>query len=390
MFSSRLEWHLPSNRLYALRRAKRESGTPILDLTESNPTRVGLAYPVTEIAAALGRSPSLDYDPSPAGSRPAREAIAAYYASRGLRVEPYRIFLTASTSESYAFLFKLLADPGDEILLPRPSYPLFEFLARLESVRGVSYPLTYADGWSLDVDELARRVTARTRAVVLVNPNNPTGSFVKSGELTELVALCADRRLAIISDEVFSDYRSEATPDQVPSLTAVPSHLTFCLSGLSKVLGLPQMKLGWLVLAGPAADRLQAARRLELIADTYLSVGGPVQSAAPRLLALHGEMREQISRRVHENLSALRALFNGGTPCRLLRMEGGWFALLQVPRTRSEEEWALTLLDRYDVLVQPGYFYDFDSEAFLVMSLLPPPTVFREGIGRLLSLVLAA
>ena len=389
MFSSRLDWELPSNRLYALPRAKRESGTPILDLTESNPTRVGLAYPVTEIAAALGRSPSLDYDPSPAGSKPAREAIAAYYASRGFRVEPDRIFLTASTSESYAFIFKLLADPGDEILLPRPSYPLFEFLARLESVRGVFYPLTYEDGWSIDVDELARRLTARTRAVVLVNPNNPTGSFVKSGELAELAALCEDRRLAIISDEVFSDYRSEATPDQVPSLTAAPSPLTFCLSGLSKVAGLPQMKLGWLVLAGPAGDRLQAARRLELIADTYLSVGGPVQAAAPRLLALHAEMREQIARRVHENLSALRSTFDGGTPCRLLKMEGGWFALLQVPRTRGEEEWALALLDRYDVLVQPGYFYDFESEAFLVMSLLPHPATFSEGIGRLLSLVLA-
>jgi aspartate/methionine/tyrosine aminotransferase len=381
MFSSRLPSNLRPNRLSELLEAKRRSGAAILDLTESNPTQAGFTYPAEEILQALANPRSLRYEPLPAGLAEAREAVACYYTERGQRVEPDRILLTASTSEAYSYLFKLLCDPGDEVLVPRPSYPLFGFLAEMESVRLAHYPLAYHGCWEMDLDALASAVTERTRAVVIVNPNNPTGSFLKKDELRRLTELCAERKLAIISDEVFSDYAFGADAERIASLASVEAVPTFCLSGLSKIAGLPQMKLGWIVLAGPWQSA--ARERLELIADTYLSVGTPVQHALPRLLALGAGVREQIAARVRANLDFLRSAVHG-TACRVLDVEGGWYAILEVPRTRSEEEWCAELLDRDGVLVQPGFFYDFESEAFLVVSLLPPEEVFREGVGRLL------
>ncbi|MBI2680732.1 MAG: pyridoxal phosphate-dependent aminotransferase [Candidatus Solibacter usitatus] len=380
MFSSRLPWDLAPNRLTRLAAAQREAGAKILDLTESNPTRANLSYPAAQILTALADEHSLLYEPTPAGMPSARAAVAEQCG-----VQPERILLTTSTSESYAWLFKLLGDPGDEILAPRPSYPLFEFLAGLDAVRIAQYPLVYHNGWSLDFDALRRAITERTRAIVLVNPNNPTGSFLKRGEVDELAALAAQHSLALISDEVFNGYAFGEDPRRVTTLAGVEQALTFCLGGLSKMAGLPQMKLGWIVLGGPAALRAQASERLELIADTYLSVGTPVQHALPRLLAAGAAVRQQISARTQENLAWLRTAIAPNSAVQLLDVEGGWYATLRMPRTQSEEEWCLELLERDHVLVQPGYFYDFESEAFLVLSLLTPSAIFREGVHRLLN-----
>ena len=386
-FSSRLHWDLRPNRIAQALDAKHRAGAKVLDLTESNPTRAGLSYPSDEILGALADTRSLVYEPKPAGLQASREAVAGHYAARGQTIELSRILLSSSTSESYAWLFKLLADPGDEVLVPRPSYPLFEFLAQMESVHVTHYPLIYHDSWSIDTEALATAVSGRTRAIVLVNPNNPTGSFVKRCELDVLVPLCSEQGIALISDEVFADYAFGPDPERIPSLARVDEALAFCLSGLSKIAGLPQMKLGWIVIGGPAAQRAQATERLELIADTYLSVGTPVQHALPKLLAAGENVRWQIAARVRENLQHLHAAIGDHSPAQILRVEGGWYATLRVPRTRSEEEWCLDLLQQHDVLVQPGFFYDFESEAYLVLSLLTEAETFREGVQRIVGLL---
>jgi alanine-synthesizing transaminase len=384
VFSSRLHWSLPPNRLSALLAQKRQSGVQVLDLTESNPTRVSLAYPQTEILAALADASALRYHPAPRGLDTAREAVAGYYRDRGTQVSGGNILLTASTSEAYAYLFKLLANPGDEILAPRPSYPLFEFLAGLESVNIRQYPLRYDGVWHVDFDALEQAITPRTRGIVVVNPNNPTGSFLKRAELDRLDSLAAEHGLAILSDEVFRDYSFDEGVDRVSTLTGDRRALTFSMSGLSKIAGLPQMKLGWIVASGP--NRGAALDALDLIADTYLSVSTPIQVALPRLLELSSGIMEQIRQRTASNLARLRETVHGSAAT-LLRTEGGWYAVLQVSRTRSEEEWALKLLDESAVLVQPGFFFDFESEAFLVLSLLPEPTNFAEGVSRLRSII---
>jgi alanine-synthesizing transaminase len=384
MFSSRFRWDLRPNRIAQALEARRRAVSAILDLTESNPTRAGFDYPAEQILRAFADPKALLYEPSPAGLMPAREAVAAFYAFRGCQVHTDRILLTTSTSESYAWLFKLLADAGDQVLVPRPSYPLFEFLAEMEMIRVAHYPLVYHDGWSMDLDALAHAITDGTRAIVLVNPNNPTGSFVKRRELERLVQLAAGRNIALISDEVFSDYTLGPDPNRVNSLTGVDVALTFSLSGLSKVAGLPQMKLGWIVAGGPPELRAQATERLELIADTYLSVGTPVQHALPQLLSAGEAVQRQIASRVQHNLAALLSSIDKTSPAQVLKAEGGWYAVLRVPRVHTEEEWCLELL-RDGVLVQPGFFYDFDSEAFLVLSLLTPPETFRAGVQRIVA-----
>jgi alanine-synthesizing transaminase len=372
------------NRLARLLAVKRSARRPILDLTQSNPTRAALAYDPS-IPGALAAPPVLDYDPAPAGSLLAREAVAAYYAARGFAVDSARILLTVSTSEAYAYLFKLLTNPGDEVLVPRPSYPLFEFLAAMESVTVRQYPLVYHGAWSIDLESLAREINHRTRAIVVVNPNNPTGSYLKRDELAALSALCRQRDLALISDEVFSDYAFSPDERRVPSVCGVDGCLAFAMSGLSKVAGLPQMKLGWIVAAGPGDRRRAALEKLEWIADTYLSVSSPVQCAAAGLLRAGYDVQQQIRARTQRNLDWLRASL-AGAALGVLDVEGGWYAIVRVPRVRSEEEWAVELLDRHDVLVQPGFFYDFDAEAFLVVSLLTEDGIFREGIARLFAL----
>jgi alanine-synthesizing transaminase len=381
MFSSRLDWKVSANPIAKLLLEKRAGGVEILDLTESNPTSAAFEYP-PDILNALADPRSLRYEPVAAGMQVAREAISEYYAGQ---VDAGRIIVTASTSEAYGFIFKLLANPGDEVLAPRPSYPLFEFLSALESVRVVNYPLVYHGCWTLDYDALASRITPRTRAIVLVNPNNPTGSFLKKAELAQLVEICRGRDIALMSDEVFSDYSLEEDSERVSSLVGVEETLTLSLSGLSKIAGLPQLKLGWIVTSGPSELRREAFERLELIADTYLSVGTPVQGAAPSLLASRVSIQSQIMERVRANLTFLHDQIGPASPWRVLSVEGGWYATIQAPRIWSEEDWVLSLLAEDRVLVQPGFFFDFETEAFLVVSLLTPPTIFREGIRRILS-----
>jgi len=373
VFSSRLKWDSQPNPLSILLAEKRRSGAAILDLTESNPTRAGLNYPGRELMAALADSRSLVYEPHPRGLLAAREAVSEYYAERGVDVPASRILLTASTSEAYSYLFKLLADPGDEILVPRPSYPLFDYLAALESACVRQYPLRYDGVWHIDFDALASVITPRTRAIVVVNPNNPTGSYLKPAEWKQLQCF----GLPILSDEVFSDFAFAPDPTRLATLTGPSEALTFSMSGLSKIAGLPQMKLGWIVAGGP--DHMAALERLEWIADTFLSVATPVQWALPHMLAAAASVQEQIRRRTRANLDCLMER-TAGSPCRCLHPEGGWYASVEVPRIRTEEEWALRLLAENDVLVQPGFFYDFEAEAFLVLSLLTPPATFAEGL----------
>ena len=338
-----------------------------------------LNYPREELLATLADPRALSYDPDPHGMLFAREAVSAYYAQRSVGVSPSRILLTASTSEAYSYLFKLLANPGDEILVPRPSYPLFDYLAALESVAVRQYSLRYDGVWHIDFPALARAITPRTRAIVVVNPNNPTGSYLKLPEWEHLQTL----GLPILSDEVFSDFAFAPDLQRVTTLAGQNSVLTFSMSGLSKIAGLPQMKLGWIVASGP--DHPAALDGLEWISDTYLSVSTPVQLALPRLLNAARPIQEQIRAQTRSNLEHLREnLLASASPCRCLSIEGGWYAVLEVPRIRTEEEWVLQLLAEKDVLVQPGFFYDFESEAFLVLSLLTPPAIFTEGLRRIL------
>jgi aspartate/methionine/tyrosine aminotransferase len=380
MFSSRLQWDLRPNALTRLLAGKRSAGAQILDLTESNPTRAGLVYP-PGIVRAFDDPRVLVYEPAPSGSRDAREAVGEYYAARGHAVDTGRVLLTASTSEAYSYLFKLLANPGDHVLAPRPSYPLFEFLAHMEAIEIRQYALRYHGAWSIDMHTLRDAMDSHTRAIVVVNPSNPAGCYVKRAELEELVSLCRNRNIALISDEVFSDYEFAPDPDRVATIAGVDGCLAFCMSGLSKVAGLPQMKLGWIV--GNQPDALE---KLEWIADTYLSVSTPVQCAAARLMRAGESVQRQIRDRTAANLAFARGVMQGSA-ADLLNVEGGWYIIIRMPRTRSEEEWALELLSQHDVLVQPGFFYDFEFEAFLVISLLTPPDIFRTGMERLRQLV---
>lgn len=373
--SARSSFDLSPNRLsLALARARQEV-RPILDLTESNPTRAGLPYPRAAILDSLASADALLYEPASFGLGSAREAVA-----REVSVDPARIVLTASTSEAYAFLFKLLCDPGDEVLVPVPSYPLFEHLARLEAVRAVPYRLAYDGAWHVDVDSLRAAVSARTRAVVTVSPNNPTGSYLKRSELAALSAL----GLPIVSDEVFASYPLRDDPTRASSALEAQGALVFSLGGLSKLAALPQMKLAWIAVGGDAPDVTDAMGRLEVVADAYLSVGTPVQHALPHLLAARSTTENAIRSRTRVNLEALRSRV-AGTSATLLDVEGGWYATLRVPATRTEESWVLALLEQDGVYVHPGHFFDFEREAYLVLSLLTPGTVFTEGVTRIVA-----
>lgn len=364
MFSRRLPWGQPRNRIAECLETRRAQGRTLLDLTESNPTRARFVWP-PDLLAPLADVRGLNYDPDPRGLLSAREAVGEYQ-----NVAANRILLTASTSEAYGYLFKLLADPGDEVLAPRPSYPLFDFLAALESVRIVQYPIFYDHGWSIDVSALEALITPRTRAIVVVNPNNPTGSFLRASELEALERLCAEHDLALISDEVFADFVLGAErPDWVRSVAREVQHVpSFSLGGLSKACGLPQLKVGWIISNSDAA-----LERLELIADTFLSVATPVQLALPELLKARHGIQKQILARLRNNLATL---------VNPLAVEGGWTAILRVPNFKNDEQWVLDLLEEHDVLVQPGFFYDFPTGAHIVVSLLTPEAIFAEGSQR--------
>ena len=381
MFSNRLPGHADVNALSRAVARLKSAGTSIVDLTESNPTHVGLPYEVDLLsAAALERA--LCYDPQPFGLRTAREAVSADYARRGVAVDPECIVLSASTSEAYSWLFKLLCNPGESVLIPQPSYPLFEHLTRLESVRAVPYQLEYHGRWEIDFETIAA-AKDEVRAVLLVSPNNPTGSYVTPREADTLAGICRERGWALVSDEVFAEYALDAeTP--ATEIARRASVLSFTLGGASKSLGLPQMKLAWTIVDGPVKQRIDALSRLELIADTFLPVNTPVQVAAPDLFRRAAPIRQAIHQRVSRNLTAARDVARAYPACEVLRVEGGWTAVVRVPATRSEEALTLGLVQDEHVLVHPGFFFDFSHEAFVIVSLLPQEDVFVEAFARVL------
>jgi aspartate/methionine/tyrosine aminotransferase len=382
MFSRRTAWNLAPNRLTLAHQQALRSGNTILDLTLSNPTRAGLAYNESAILNAFHNSKALDYDPQPKGLLAARNAVADYYASRSAQLDPESLILTTSTSEGYSFVFRLLCNPGDEVLVPKPSYPLFDFLADLQDVNLVPYSLIYDHGWQIDFHSLETACTERTRAVVLVHPNNPTGSFVSEAERGSLNDLCRKRNLALIVDEVFLDYSLDAQPPA--SFVTNNDALTFTLSGLSKISALPQMKLAWIAVTGPTSQAHPAMQRLELIADTYLSLNAPIQLATPALLEQRKTIQPQLLTRVRKNLAELDRQLVPQKSCSRLHVQGGWYAVLRIPVTRSDEDFAIELLQRHSVLVHPGHFYDFPEDGYIVLSLICCPEEFKDGITRLL------
>jgi len=381
MASSRLP-HLSLNATTRTLDALQRRGIDVIDLTASNPTRVGLDYP-RDLLSVLASPDALDYDPQPLGAWRARAAVSEDFARRGLSVPPQHIALTASTSDAYAMLFKLLCDAGDAVLVPQPSYPLFEHLTVLESVEARPYRLEFHGTWRIDVEHLRSRIDARTKAVLIVSPNNPTGSFLHAEDLVIAAELCASHDLMLIGDEVFADYPLDAAP-QATSVLLAHDAIACSLGGLSKSIGLPQVKLGWIGFAGPA-DRLgDLIAAYEMIADSYLSVSTPVQTALPDLLDRGASVRAQIQRRIARNLQALHAAAAETPAITVLKVEGGWSAVLKVPSYRSEEALVLELLTEDHVLVHPGFFFDFPREAYLVVSLLVEPARFDRGIGHVL------
>jgi alanine-synthesizing transaminase len=382
MFSNRVPKELAANRLATAVAALRAEGRAIVDLTIANPTRAGFEYP-SDLLAPLGDPRALRYDPAPFGSEDARAAVADDYRRQGISVAPDRIVLTASTSDAYGMLFKLLCDAGDEVLVPRPSYPLFDHLTRLDLAAPRPYDLDYHGEWTIDCGGVERALTPRTRALLLVSPNNPTGSFVSRDDLDRLAALCGPRGIAIVVDEVFADY--ELTPGAA-AVAGRPIRrddvLAFSLGGLSKSAGLPQAKLGWIAVSGPASSVAAALERLELICDTYLSVSTPVQVAARSLIDGGAAIRAQIAGRIRRNYGRLCEAIARVPVCRVLRSGGGWYAVVQVPTLESEEDLVLRLLQA-GVLTHPGYFFDFPRESFLIVSLLPEPGTFDDGIDRI-------
>jgi alanine-synthesizing transaminase len=384
MFAGRSNWNLTPNRLSEALARHRAAAKPLFDLTASNPTSCGFLYDREAILSTLSNPAALCYEPNAKGPESARRAVVSYYAARNTQISLEDVLLTTSTSEAYSFIFRALCNPGDEFLIPEPSYPLFGYLADIQDVKLVRYPLFYDHGWQIDFQALEQAITPRSRGVIVVHPNNPTGHFVKPQEFSNLNEICASRHMAIIADEVFLDFSlDENVPLSFASNCAV---LTFTLSGLSKISGLPQMKAAWLVTSGPESPKQQALARLEVIADTYLSMNTPVQLALPVFLEQRHAFQQQALSRVRKNLAELDHRIAQQGSCSRLRLEGGWYAVLRVPATRSDEDLAIGLLTTKNVYVHPGHFYDFPSDGYLIVSLITPERDFAEGILRLLSI----
>jgi alanine-synthesizing transaminase len=384
MFAERTNWNLARNRLSEALARHRAGGKRVLDLTASNPTECGFAYDSEAIFAALQNPAALRYEPNPKGLESARAAVTKYCSARGAAISADDIVLTTSTSEAYSFIFRLLCNPGDALLIPAPSYPLFGFLADIQDVELVRYPLVYDHGWQIDFHSLQQAITPRTRGVIVVNPNNPTGHFIKKKELAKLNELCAAREMALIADEVFLDF---ALGDARPvTLAGNAGALTFAMSGLSKIAGLPQMKMAWVIASGPSVLKRGAMERLEVIADIYLSPNAPVQLALPTLLEPRQGFQKQLMTRVRKNLTELDRQLAVRKACTRLELEGGWYAVLRMPAVQTDEDTATTLLDTQDVYVHPGHFFDFAGDGFLVLSLITREEEFAEGVRRILSI----
>jgi len=387
MFSKRTDWKLTPNRFAQAQEEARASGTEVLDLSVSNPTRAGLQFDQDAILQALAQPEALEYDPQPKGLMSARKAVARYYkdAHDVHDVDPESLILTTSTSEGYSFVFRLLCNAEDEILVPKPSYPLFDFLAELQDVKLEPYPLVYHDGWQIDFPSLYKAVNHRTRAVVVVHPNNPTGSYASSEEMESLNRLCSEYNLALVVDEVFLDYSVDGAPRN--SFVSNNAALTFTLSGISKISGLPQMKLAWIAATGPRDALTQALARMEVISDTYLSMNAPVQLATPTLLDQRKGLQPLLLDRIRHNLQELDYQLSRQKTCERLHVDGGWYAVLRVPALQVDEDLAIDLLRKVAVLVHPGHFYDFPSDGYLVISLITAGDIFREGVKRVLALL---
>jgi aspartate/methionine/tyrosine aminotransferase len=383
MFAKRTHWNLAPNRLSEALAAHRAAGKPLIDLTVSNPTECGFEYHGSAILKALSNPAALSYEPNPRGLESARRAVSGYYADRKENVSAEDIFLTTSTSEAYSYIFRTLCDPGDELLIPSPSYPLFDFLADIQDVNLARYPLLYDHGWQIDFHALEQAITPRTRGVIVVNPNNPTGHFAKSAEIAKLNSICSAREMAIIADEVFLDF--PLGDNRPASFAANRGAPTFTLSGLSKISGLPQMKAAWLIASGPQQWKSEALARLEVIADTYLSVNAPVQLAIPRFLEQRHAFQQQVMSRVRRNLAELDRQLALQKAISRLTVDGGWCVALRVPATRSDEDLAIELLTTQGVSVHPGHFYEFSSDGYLVVSLMTPERVFAAGVRHLCS-----
>ena len=387
MFAKRTNWNLEVNPLSAALGAHRAAGKPLIDLTVSNPTECGFQYDEEAILDALRSPAALRYEPNPRGLAVARGAVAQYYAEREALVPNDDIFLTTSTSEAYSYVFRTICNPDDEILIPAPSYPLFEFLADIQDVRLVRYPLIYDYGWQIDFHSLEQAITPRTRGVIVVHPNNPTGHFCKVEEMRKLNEICSARDLAIVADEVFLDFALKET--KAATFAANGGALTFTMSGLSKICGLPQMKAAWLVVGGPEPLKKEALARLEVIADTYLSMNAPVQWALPVLLGGRDGFQRQLMARVRQNLSELDRQLAAQKSCTRLEVDGGWSAVLRVPATRSDEELASELVNTKGICVHPGHFYDFPWEGIVVVSLIGLAERFAIGLEALLQAMAA-
>jgi alanine-synthesizing transaminase len=383
MFAKRTNWNLEANRLSAALAAHRAARKPLIDLTVSNPTECGFQYDEEAILSALRNPSALKYEPNPRGLAVARSAVGRYYAERAAIVSNDDIFLTTSTSEAYSYVLRTLCNPDDELLIPAPSYPLFEFLADIQDVRLARYALLYDHGWQIDFHALEQAITPRTRGVIVVHPNNPTGHFAKPEEMRKLNEICVARGVAIIADEVFLDFALKGK--QIATFAANSGALTFTMSGLSKICGLPQMKAAWLTVSGPQAWKTEALARLEVIADTYLSMSAPIQLAIPALLEQRHAFQKQVIARMNGNLSELDKRLAAQRSCSRLNVEGGWNAVIRVPATRPDEELALELLVTRGVYVHPGHFYDFLSEGYLVVSLISPQSNFSQGLRQLLA-----
>lgn len=387
MFSHRTNWPLAHNAFTRALEDARASDRPVLDLTISNPTEAGV-HPDSEVVlSALVNPEAMHYDPQPRGLLSARQAVCHYYRESHdiFDLDPERLVLTTSTSEAYSYVFRLLCNAGDEILVPKPSYPLFEFLADLSDVKLVPYPLLYDHGWQIDFDSLYKAATPKTRAVIVVHPNNPTGSYVAPAETSALNAFCNDYSAALIVDEVFLDYAHDGASRT--SFVTNETSLTFTLSGISKISALPQMKLSWVATSGPRQLVAQAEARLEIIADTFLSMNAPVQLAAPVLLDQRKQVQAVLLDRLRVNLAELDRQLMSAPSCNRFQVEGGWYAVLRVPVIQSDEELAIALLQKKAVVVHPGHFYDFPSDGHLVLSLITEPQTFREGVLRLLEVI---
>ena len=387
MFSDRGTWDISPNRLSRLLEKKKAGCEIVFDLTESNPTRAGFHYEDDKILSALAQPRAMVYEPDPRGLADAREAVKDYYRELGKDIDLDSIFLTAGSSEAYSILFKLLGNSNDEILIPRPGYPLLSFLAIFEDLQPVAYPLKYdaGKGWSIDLEILSALITPRTRAIVVVSPNNPTGSYLKEHELRELDGICRKHDLALIVDEVFSDFQAAPEPGQVRTAAGSSTALTFVLNGFSKMAGLPQVKLGWIAVGGDPALAGIAASRLEMMLDFYLSVSTPVQHAAKELLQQRQAIQKQMVLRLDENSRLLKERLAQTANCKMLPREGGWYAIMEISDAVSDEDRVLQLLKHDNTLVHPGYFYEFGREGFVVVSLLTPVETFQTGVERLIA-----